>query len=61
MRSTWESGRMGRQMVKVIKYIQSIGTFYYPNNEKYEGEWKDNNMCGHGKFILRLNRNLLLL
>jgi len=52
---------MGRQMVKVIKYIQSIGTFYYPNNEKYEGEWKDNNMCGHGKFILRLNRNLLLL
>jgi len=26
-----------------------IGKFFYNNGDRYEGEWKDNNMHGQGK------------
>ena len=57
-----ESGKMTIGMVKVRKVIDlrwfidsnivqffQIGTFFFNDGDRYEGEWKDDKMHGQGK------------
>ena len=41
---------MERQHEKWTRYFhyQSLGTQYYDNGDKYEGEWKDDQRVGRG-------------
>lgn len=36
-----------------------LGSYYFPNGERYEGEWNGGMMNGHGIFVFNF-RNLLL-
>ena len=44
---------------KVNPFLIIIGILYYGDNERYEGEWKDNMSHGRGVLINK-NRHLLL-
>ena len=44
-----ENGRMTRRMEKVNHIINTIGIFYFANDDIYNGEWKDDKKNGKGK------------
>jgi hypothetical protein len=49
---------MRRLMVKV-SVSKLLGVYYYSEEEKYDGEWKNNSKCGKGNFT-KIVRCLLL-
>ena len=52
---------MEKQSSKWKGYITTshLGTYYYPNNDRYEGEVNNNLPNGHGKIAL-MYRNVIL-
>lgn len=44
-----ESGTTGKGTGKVVRAL-TVGILYYANNDRYEGEWKDNMANGRGTF-----------
>lgn len=47
-KNTKETSKMIRRMAKVQRLTNPIGIHYYPNGDKYDGEWKNNNKEGQG-------------
>jgi hypothetical protein len=45
---TREALRMILSRVMVLRYLKKIGTTYYPNGDRHEGEYKDNLRNGKG-------------
>jgi len=45
--------RMIYELEKVIIW-SIVGVYTYANEDKYDGEWKDNQMDGKGKSLLNL-------
>jgi len=43
------TGKMKNLTVKVIRVINTIGTYYFANGDKYEGGFKDNLKHGNGR------------
>jgi len=44
-----ENGKMIWGMGKVTNLNKSIGTQYYNNGDRYNGQWKDDMRVGKGK------------
>lgn len=52
-------GRMIKRMERVIIYNIIIGTQYYANGDRYEGEWRDDERNGKGNIVIK-HRDFLL-
>jgi hypothetical protein len=46
--STKAIGKMQSLMGKVIRVINTVGTYYFANGDKYAGDFKDNLKHGEG-------------
>jgi len=44
---------MVRNQARVILNSKRIGIMIYPNEDKYEGEWEDNERNGTGKLYAK--------
>jgi len=48
---------MEKEKLKVNNELKAIGTLYYSNGNKYEGEWKNDKMEGKGILFFNSLRN----
>ena len=44
-------GALAKRMVMVNCLSKCIGIYYYPNGDRYDGEWKNDEKDGKGKTI----------
>ena len=43
----------------MVKYFLIIGVYTYPNNDKYEGEWKDDQRTNKGIWYSKFRNHSL--
>ena len=42
-----------------VSALNKIGIYLYMNGNKYDGEWKDDKVCGHGKVLIKYRHFIL--